>query len=122
MLIVYASRTGNTKRFVTKTGLPSQSIDDVRSPSEPFVLVTYTDGAGEVPERVRRFLRAHSRVLRGVAASGNRNFGSDFGRAANTIAAEYGVPIVHRFELSGASSDVEKFKKGVEEIERTCAA
>ncbi|MGM1023497.1 MAG: class Ib ribonucleoside-diphosphate reductase assembly flavoprotein NrdI [Bacillota bacterium] len=112
MLIVYATRTGNTRRFLSKTGFRTQPIE-VGDVTEPFILATYTDGEGEVPERVWRFLETNSEQLRGVAAGGSRNFGQWFGRAADEIAAEYDVPVIHRFELSGTPSDVETFKKGV---------
>lgn len=116
MLIVYASRTGNTRRFIKKTGFRSQPIEE-GDVNEPFVLATYTDGEGEVPQRVQRFLETNADLLRGVAASGSRNFGRWFGRAADEIASEYDIPIIHRFELSGTPSDVETFKKGVGMLE-----
>jgi len=38
-------------------------------------------------------------LLRGVIASGNRNFGEAYGRAGDVIARKCGVPWLYRFEL-----------------------
>ena len=59
---------------------------------EPFLLLTYTDGLGEVPPIVQRFMDKNGEYCRGVAVSGNRNFGHhNFGRAGDTVggAMEY---------------------------------
>ena len=42
---------------------------------EPFLLLTYTDGLGDVPPIVQRFMDKNGKYCRGVAVSGNRNFG-----------------------------------------------
>ncbi|MFD2371527.1 class Ib ribonucleoside-diphosphate reductase assembly flavoprotein NrdI [Brevibacillus sp. GCM10020057] len=116
MLIAYDSKTGNVRRFVKKLGLPSVEIAGDMVIEEPFVLVTYTTGFGQVPEKVTAFLRSNHRYLRGVAASGNRNWGASFAKSADTIAREYGVPIISKFELSGTIRDVEHFTSGVARI------
>ncbi|KQX52381.1 class Ib ribonucleoside-diphosphate reductase assembly flavoprotein NrdI [Paenibacillus sp. Root444D2] len=77
--------------------------------SEPFVLITYTTGAGQVPDEVQSFLRANYRYLLGVAASGNRNWGNLFAKSGETIAHQFGVPLLLQFELSGTSSEVDAF-------------
>lgn len=81
--------------------------------AEPFVLVTPTIRFGEVPVPVALFLRDNGAFLRGVAASGNRNWGANFTRAADVIAAQYNVPVLARFELAGTDEDVRKFNEGV---------
>lgn len=116
MLIVYDSKTGNVRRFVKKLGLPSVEISGDLVIEEPFVLVTYTTGFGQVPEKVTTFLRRNHRYLRGVSASGNRNWGASFAKSADTIAREYGVPVISKFELSGTGRDVEHFTSGVASI------
>ena len=81
-----------------------------------------TDGcggtAGAVPRQVIRFLNdEHNRaLLRGVIASGNRNFGEAYGRAGDVIARKCGVPWLYRFELMGTQSDIENVRKGVTEF------
>lgn len=74
--------------------------------------------AGAVPRQVIRFLNdEHNRaLLRGVIASGNRNFGEAYGRAGDVIARKCSVPWLYRFELMGTQSDIENVRKGVTEF------
>ncbi|MCY9760387.1 class Ib ribonucleoside-diphosphate reductase assembly flavoprotein NrdI [Paenibacillus alvei] len=118
MRIVYYSLVGNVRRFLAKTGLPAQPIGDY-DVDEPFVIVTNTLGFGEVPEPVARFLVRNGRNLVGVASSGNRNWGENFGKAADIIAKEYDVPILLKFELSGTDDDVRIFTERMREIDET---
>ncbi|MEW9697981.1 class Ib ribonucleoside-diphosphate reductase assembly flavoprotein NrdI [Paenibacillus sp. SI8] len=114
MLIVYYSLTGNVRRFVERTGLRSHTAD--KPPGEPFVIVTPTVGFGAVPASVERYLAKYGGLLRGVAASGNRNWGANYGAAADMIAQEYRVPIIHKFELAGTAEDIRKFNEGVDAL------
>ncbi|RNB53722.1 class Ib ribonucleoside-diphosphate reductase assembly flavoprotein NrdI [Brevibacillus gelatini] len=116
MLIAFDSKTGNVRRFVSKLGLPHVEIEPEMVIEEPFVLVTYTTGFGQVPEKVERFLKRNHVYLRGVSASGNRNWGASFAKSADTIASQYGVPVISKFELSGTGRDVEQFTSGVAAI------
>ncbi|MED4579067.1 class Ib ribonucleoside-diphosphate reductase assembly flavoprotein NrdI [Bacillus atrophaeus] len=113
MLIAYYSRTGNVRRFVTKTGLPAVELTPDLSLTEPFVCVTGTYGFGQVAGTVSDFLADNSDYLAGVAASGNRNWGDNFAKAADVIAAQYGVPVIGRFELAGTDADVRQFSERV---------
>lgn len=113
MLIAYASKTGNVRRFVDKLQLRTERIEAETLLNEPFILITYTTGFGQVPEAVRQFLSNNYRWLRGVSASGNRNWGTSFAKSADTISEQYRVPIVSKFELSGTGRDVEHFMQGV---------
>jgi protein involved in ribonucleotide reduction len=116
VLIVYASSTGNVKRFVEKLDIRAVSIDDIDKIDEPYVLVTYTTGFGQVPNKVLNFLEKNNKYLIGVSASGNRNWGNSFALSADKISKMYNVPIVHKFELSGEKGDVIKFKERVREL------
>lgn len=116
MLIAYDSKTGNVRRFVGKLALPSIEIDSEIVIEEPFVLVTYTTGFGQVPEKVASFLSRNHRYMKGVSASGNRNWGASFAKSADTISHQYGVPVISKFELSGTGRDVEHFTNGVASI------
>ncbi len=116
MLIAYDSRTGNVRRFIHKLNMPAVQIDDQLSLDEPFVLVTYTTGFGQVPDTVADFLKRNHRRMCGVSASGNRNWGERFAASADTIAQQYGVPVVSKFELSGTRQDVDQFTQGVSSI------
>ncbi|PWV97923.1 protein involved in ribonucleotide reduction [Paenibacillus cellulosilyticus] len=120
MLVVYDSRTGNVRRFVEKLNMKSVSLDDGETADitvdEPFVLVTFTTGFGQVPDRVEKFLRRNSSKLRGVSASGNRNWGESFAKSADDISKRYNVPVIHKFELSGTGRDVDQFRQGVNKL------
>ncbi|MEK8128471.1 class Ib ribonucleoside-diphosphate reductase assembly flavoprotein NrdI [Paenibacillus filicis] len=116
MLVVYDSKTGNVRRFIRKLSVRSLQIEEAMIAQEPFVLVTYTTGFGQVPERVASFLRDNGDYLQGVAASGNRNWGTGFALSADKIAAEYKVPILAKFELAGTQRDVQQFMMGVDEV------
>ncbi|MEC1870357.1 class Ib ribonucleoside-diphosphate reductase assembly flavoprotein NrdI [Bacillus paralicheniformis] len=109
MLIAYYSLAGNVRRFVAKTGLPAVEIKADMLLTEPFVLVTGTYGFGQVAGTVWDFLADNGDLMAGVAASGNRNWGSNYAKAADLIAAQYGVPVIGRFELAGTDADVRQF-------------
>lgn len=130
MLVVYfSSATENTHRFVEKLGLPSARIplrlsDEPLTVNEPYVLICPTYGGGAsmsgqntrpVPRQVIRFLNdEHNRsFIRAVVAGGNSNFGSDFGKAGDVIAAKCKVPYVYRFELLGTEEDVTICREGL---------
>ncbi len=134
MLITYfSSTTENTHRFVRKLGLPSCRIPLKRRDApllidQPHVLVvpTYGGGAGmtgdfsrPVPKQVIKFLNVEQnrKWLRGVIASGNLNFGSDFAKAGEIISAKCHVPYLYRFELMGTEEDVRRVRQGLAEFE-----
>jgi protein involved in ribonucleotide reduction len=117
MLVVYDSKTGNVKRFINKLNMRAVQIDEQQEVNEPFVLVTYTTGFGQVPERVNHFLETNHVMLRGVSASGNRNWGPGFAKSADTISSKYDVPVILKFELSGTNQDRENFVERVRAIE-----
>ncbi len=113
MLILYDSRTGNVRRFAKKLEMPAYQIEEAMVVDEPFVLITYTTGFGQVPEKVLSFLKQNHRHLAGVSASGNRNWGDKFAGSADRISQMYGVPVLGKFELSGTRQNVEQFMQGV---------
>ena len=117
MLVVYDSKTGNVKRFVSKLNMPAVSIDEMPQVDEPFVLITYTTGFGQVPPKVDQFLKKNHKMLKGVSASGNRNWGAGFAKSADTIAQTYNVPVITKFELSGTMQDTQQFVERVQTIE-----
>lgn len=121
MLIAYASMTGNVRRFINRLSFPTINLKETQQIDEPYVLVTYTFNFGDVPQEVKHFLDRHinnRRNLVGVAASGNRNWGSLFARSADIIATKFRVPILHKFELAGSEKDVQIFTEKVREIEQ----
>ena len=140
MLVVYfSSATENTHRFVRKLGFPAQRIplrptEEPLVVDEPYVLVCPTYGGGTsvahgpgmlsaaarensrpVPRQVQKFLNnPHNRsLIRAVIAGGNSNFGADFGKAGDIIAAKCQVPYVYRYELMGTDEDVRLCQEGL---------
>lgn len=89
---------------------------------DSFVLMvpTFADGEGRgaVHKQVIRFLNDvdNRSRLKGVIASGNRNFGQYFAWAGDVIAAKCNVPVLYKFELSGTETDVTRIKQGMKEF------
>ena len=110
MLVVYASRTGNVKSIVNQLSVPSQSVND-GDVSEDYILITYTDGAGEVPYEVDMFLANNSTHLKGVIASGDMAYGEEnYCKAGDIIAETYGVPVLLKVENAGSPEDIAKIE------------
>jgi protein involved in ribonucleotide reduction len=117
LLIVYDSFTGNVERFIKKTEMRSIKIYKGLIIDEPFVMVTYTTRMGEIPNKTRDFLFDNYLFLKGIASSGNRNWGTNFAKAADIISEQYKVPIILKFELSGTEQDLNTFKERLRELE-----
>ncbi|CUA93174.1 class Ib ribonucleoside-diphosphate reductase assembly flavoprotein NrdI [Pannonibacter indicus] len=124
-LVYFSSTSENTRRFVEKLGtdairLPVDASAPVPLVSEPFVLVTPTYGGGTakgaVPKPVIRFLNEEQnrKLIRGVIAAGNTNFGEGYAIAGNIISAKCNVPFLYRFELLGTAEDVGNVTHGLE--------
>ncbi|AJI08978.1 class Ib ribonucleoside-diphosphate reductase assembly flavoprotein NrdI [Bacillus cereus] len=121
MLIIWESKTGNVSRFIEK--LPkelkrnalriSQINNKIR---EKFVLITYTTGFGAIPEEVNSFLEKNYEYLLGVSASGNKNLGDNYAASADKIAAQYAVPILTKFELSGTKNNIIEFMNKINQL------
>ncbi|MDR2832399.1 MAG: class Ib ribonucleoside-diphosphate reductase assembly flavoprotein NrdI [Streptococcaceae bacterium] len=121
MKIVFFSLTGQTRRFIQKTGLPNVEITQANpffEILEPFILVvpTYDE---EITEPIWDFLTFGNNLsfFKGVVGGGNRNFADLFIFTAKDIAKEFHVPLLYEFEFSGTTMDVENMKKVVREIE-----
>lgn len=122
-LFYFSSASGNTARFVARLGMPAARItareDETPRPTGPYVLIcpTFADGAGRgaVPKPVIRFLNDPERRagLRGVIATGNRNFGATYALAGRVISEKCGVPVLYRFELAGTDTDLARTRAGL---------
>ncbi|MFE3836809.1 class Ib ribonucleoside-diphosphate reductase assembly flavoprotein NrdI [Pseudogemmobacter sonorensis] len=123
-LVYYSSASGNTARFMARLGLPAERIPirpdaAMPEPDRPYVLVcpTYADGMGRgaVAKPVIRFLNDPARraLIRGVIASGNRNFGATYACAGAVISAKCNVPVLYRFELAGTDTDIDRIRAGL---------
>lgn len=122
-MIVFASRTGNVRYIVRKLdkSIPTMEIIEGAEQfiSEPYLIFTYTDGLGEVPERVSKFLDIgdNAKYLKGVIASGNTNFGHNvFCFSADVISEKYNVPIINKIELRGYDKDIKIIEEAYEKI------
>lgn len=119
--IAFASLTGNTKKFVARlTGLrPEWQFIELKPDlqlDQPFHLLTYTTGLGDVPYGVSEFLKLNQAKLLGVSACGNLNWGPNFAIAADKIAEQYQVPILLKYELAGNQAVAEQFINKIEEF------
>lgn len=111
-MIAFASRTGNIRYIVSRLRLPAVEIDADCTISEPYLLFTYTDGLGEVPLQVKRFMERNGKHCRGVIVSGNSNFGSRvFGGAGEAIARQWQIPLVRKIDLRGFPEDYEAIQQ-----------
>ena len=113
MKLVYTSRTGNVEKLVneinTSNTLKIETGKEVLD--EAAVLVTYTDGAGILPETVRSFLDANKGKVRLAAVSGNHvKHPTTFTGAADILEKEYGIPVIARFDLAGSEAVVKAVK------------
>lgn len=118
-MIVYASRTGNVKSIVQQLNIKSLRLNQDLIVTEPFVLFTYTDGLGNVPQEVLEFMSngQHNKLIQGIIASGNTNFGMEyFCGAADKLSALYQVPILKKIELRGFLSDIKEIQEKYEKL------
>lgn len=111
-MIAYASRTGNVRYIVSKIEAESIEIREDLQIDKPYLLVTYTDGFGDIPTKVSRFLEQNETHCKGVVVSGNSNFGPrNFGGAGEKIAAKYQIPLVRKLDLRGYQADYEAIQQ-----------
>src|SRR5690554_593547 len=118
MKVVYDSRTCNVEAYINKLGLDDiMKIEDgTEKINEDFVIVTYTDGYGDLSTEVEDFLSDNAGNLRGVAASGDQSYGEAYCAAADVIADTYGVPILGKFEFDGTDEDVANFLQALSKL------
>ena len=131
-LVFYSSRSGNTAKFVARLGMdalriPISADEPMPAPDQPYVLIspTYADGEGRgaVHPQIIKFLNDPARraLIRGVIASGNRNFGQFYAVAGARIASKCEVPLLYRFELAGTEEDIARVTDGLQRFWReTC--
>lgn len=126
-LVYFSSVSGNTHRFVQKLARPALRIplyarEDPLVVTEPFVLLVPTYGGGPatraVPKQVIRFLNdeRNRKLIRGVMAAGNTNFGDGFCIAGDIISRKCQVPYLYRFEVFGTPDDVSAVREGLEQF------
>ena len=117
MIIVYDSLTGQGKKFALKLGYEAIKISDYHEDNDPHIfLVTRSFNFGEVPKTTLDFLNIYHQRVIGTAVSGNRNWGSNFGKAGEVIQKKYQIPLVVKFEMGGMDNDITKTKKFIEDF------
>ena len=121
MFVYYDSKTGNVQRFIDKIKKEKPEwnfikITDNMEISEKGHLVTFTTNFGEIPDTTEKFLgnENNRKYIKSVSSSGNMNWGTLFGKAADNIEEKYGIPVLMKFELSGTHVQVEYFINNVE--------
>lgn len=111
--LYYDTKTGNVQRFINKvtqiTGWAAHKISPDLEAEESGHLVTFTTNFGQVPKTTEDFLARSSEKIHSVTSSGNRNWGQNYGVAADKIAQTYGMPMAFKFELSGTLEDINTF-------------
>lgn len=132
-LFYFSSKSENTQRFMAGLGheavrIPIRADEAVPRPEAPFVLVcpTYCDGQGRgaVAPQVMRFLErpGTGELMRGIIASGNRNFGSTFALSGKVLSSLFDIPVLYRFELAGTPADLHRVRDGLDRFWRmTCS-
>ncbi|MFD2967461.1 class Ib ribonucleoside-diphosphate reductase assembly flavoprotein NrdI [Sphingobacterium bambusae] len=111
--LYYDSKTGNVQRFINKviqiTGWQAHKIEEDLNVREAGHLVTFTTKLGCVPDKTQSFMDSYASKIFSVTSSGNRNWGKNFGLAADKISEDYDVPLAMKFELSGTMEDINQF-------------
>jgi len=114
-VVYYSSESGNTQNFIERLAVPALRLPkkgELPRADQPYIMVmpTYADGEGRgaLPKAAIRFLNSaeNRALLRGVVASGNRNFGLYYAFAGDIIAYKCAVPCLYRYELRGMPADV----------------
>lgn len=87
MTYVYASRMGKTEKLIEKLAIDAMKIENgTETVKGNYILFTYTDGNGVVPNIVESFLENNPDGLKGVVAGGSRErHAATFGWAGDII-------------------------------------
>ena len=121
MFVYYDSKTGNVQRFIDKIKKERPEWSFVKISGDMEILenghlVTFTTNFGEIPDTTEKFLKNENnrKYIKSVSSSGNMNWGTLFGKAADKIEETYSIPVLMKFELSGTHVQVEYFINSVE--------
>ncbi|MDV3205445.1 MAG: class 1b ribonucleoside-diphosphate reductase subunit alpha [Weeping tea tree witches'-broom phytoplasma] len=113
MKIIYDGyENGNVYDFVNKLNYPKEHIKNYLPKNEEKIfLVTKTVEFGKITKEIEDFLEQNHQLVIGVAVSGNRNYGKNFGKAGDIIAQKFNIPLILKFEGKGFEEDIQKLKK-----------
>lgn len=108
MKIYYASRMGKVETLAKNVCDCATKIETGQEiANEPYLLLTYTDGQGVVPQVVLDFLKNNHSYLKGVVASGSMARHADtYCFAGDIIAKDYNVPCILKVDGAGTPDDV----------------
>ena len=115
MLVVFDSLTGQGARFASKLEQNTIDILDYDGEGSELFLITRSWDFGKVTDEAADFLETYADKVVGLAVSGNRNWGTNFGAAGQKISDQYNIELVLKFEGSGFSKDVEYVKTWIQE-------
>lgn len=118
--IAFYSITGQTKKFVVKTGLEAHEITDdfpQYEMNEKYILITpsYQDF---MMDSLVDFLnyKDNKKNLVGLIGCGNRNFNDLFAQTAKKLSVTLKVPILYLLEFSGTDKDVQNVRDIVNKL------
>lgn len=118
--IAFYSITGQTKKFVMKTGLEAHEITDdfpQYEMKEKYILITpsYQDF---MMDSIVDFLnyKDNKKNLIGLIGCGNRNFNDLFAQTAKKLSVTLKVPILYLLEFSGTSADVKNVRNIINKL------
>lgn len=119
--VAYYSITGQTKKFVMKTGLEAHEITDELPQYEmkdEYVLITpsYQDF---MMDSIVDFLnyKDNKKKLVGIIGCGNRNFNDLFAQTAKKLSVTLDVPILYLLEFSGSAEDVQNVRNIIKKLD-----
>lgn len=118
--VAFYSITGQTKKFVIKTGLEAHEITDELPQyemKEDYVLITpsYQDF---MMDSIVDFLnfKDNKKKLVGIIGCGNRNFSDLFAQKAKKLSVTLKVPILYLLEFSGSTEDVQNVRNIIKKL------
>ena len=110
LIYYWSSSTGGTKSVADRLSISTRPIHPGARAQQPYILMCPTYDAprakGFTPKPVKDFLRDNHELMVGVIGTGNRNFGSNYCRAAHNISARFHVPIIHQVDIRGTQGDI----------------
>lgn len=120
--VAFYSITGQTKKFIVKTGLEAHEIDDAwpqYDMGEKYVLITpsYQDFMMDSLVDFLNF-KDNKKNLVGIIGCGNRNFNDLFAQTAKKLSVTLKVPILYLLEFSGTDKDVRSVRKIIKDLSK----
>lgn len=116
MIVVYATLTGQIKRFAKKLPFDTVRLTKGMVIDKDFVLITYSINYGNIPPLIEGFLKENAQHLKAVVGSGDKVWGDYFCGGAIKVSDRFNIPILHKFEKAGYQSDVDIVTTKIQEL------